>query len=274
MDKDTRTVFCGTERKGVVMRIVIITGATSGMGTEFALQLDKNLKTIDEFWLIGRDLDKLEAIEKKMKNKCQLFVCDFNERTALKKVMQQLQEEQCEIKMLVNCAGYGMIGKFEDISYNDNMGMIDVNCRALTSLTYDCVPFMGDNSRIINLASSGAFIPQPYFSVYSATKSYVICLSRALNAELKDKNVYVTAVCPGPVATKFFERAEVYGSRLAIKQYIMAKPDKVVKKAIRDSILKKELSVYGTAIRAYRGLAKCVPHKFIIEIVRLMYRQK
>lgn len=252
------------------MRIVIITGATSGMGKEFAFQLDRNLKTIDEFWLIGRDLDKLEKVRGKMKNKCQLFVCDFNERTALKKVMQELHQDKCEIKMLVNCAGYGMIGKFEDISYNDNMGMIDVNCRALTSLTYDCIPFMAENSRIINVASSGAFAPQPYFSVYCATKSYVLSFSRALNAELKDRDVTVTSVCPGPVDTKFYDTAELYGGRLAIKKYVMAKPDRVVKKAIKDSILRKEISVYGTVMSYYRILAKFVPHKLIIEIVRLM----
>lgn len=256
------------------MRIVIITGATSGMGMEFALQLDRNLKTIDEFWLIGRDLDKLEAVSKMMNTKCQLFVCDLNERTELKKVMRQLHEEQCKIKMLINCAGYGMIGKFEEISYNDNMGMIDVNCRALTSLTYDCVPFMEDNSRIINIASSGGFVPQPYFSVYAASKAYVLSFSRALNGELKDKNVFVTSVCPGPVATNFFERAESYGSRLAIKNYIMAKPEKVVEKAIKDSILKKEISVYGNVIRLYRFIAKSIPHKFIIGIIRLMYKGK
>lgn len=256
------------------MRIVIITGATSGMGKEFALQLDRNLKTIDEFWLIGRNLDKLEGISAQMKTKCQLFVCDLNERTELKKVMKELHKEECKIKMLINCAGYGMIGKFEDISYNDNMGMIDVNCRALTSLTYDCIPYMDDNSRIINMASAGGFIPQPYFSVYAASKSYVLSFSRGLNAELKDRNVVVTSVCPGPVATKFFERAEAYGSQLAIKKYIMAKPDKVVEKAIKDSILRKEISVYGNVMSLYRFIGKLIPHKLIIYIVRKMYNSK
>jgi len=256
------------------MRIVIITGATSGMGKEFALQLDRNLKTIDEFWLIGRDLEKLEALKARMINECQCFVCDLNERKDLKKVMQELHEKQCEIKMLINCAGFGMIGRFDTISYNDNVGMIDVNCRALTSLTYDCVPFMADNSRIINMASASAFVPQPYFSVYAATKSYVLSFSRALNAELKDVNCTVTAVCPGPVATGFFDKAETYGQTLSIKKYIMAQPDKVVKKAIRDSIQKKEISVYGVAMDAFRVFGKIFPHVFIINIVRLLYKLK
>lgn len=252
------------------MKIVILTGVTSGMGEEFAFQLDRSLKHIDQFWLIGRDLDKLETLKKRMKNKCKCFVCDLNERTELKKVMRELYAGEYEIKMLVNCAGYGKIGRFEEITYNDNMGMIDVNCRALTSLTYDCIPFMAYNSRIINVASSGAFVPQPYFAVYCATKAYVLSFSRALNAELKDKEVFVTAVCPGPVATRFFETAESTGHKLAIKEYVMAQPDAVVKKAIRDSLQKKELSVYGVAIKSFQVLAKCTPHKIIIEIIRLM----
>ena len=252
------------------MKIAILTGVTSGMGKEFALQFDKNMKKLDEFWLIGRDPDKLREIKKQMTHKCKIFVCDLNERTELKKVMRELYAGSYEIKILVNCAGYGKIGSFEDISYNDNMGMIDVNCRALTSLTYDCIPFMCDNSRIINVASSGGFVPQPYFAVYCATKSYVLSFSRALNAELKDKNIAVTAVCPGPVATNFFNVAESGGAKLKIKDLVMANPKDVVKKAIRDSLLKKEISVYGLPIKAFQVVSKYTPHKLIIESVRLM----
>ncbi|MBE5957972.1 MAG: SDR family NAD(P)-dependent oxidoreductase [Lachnospiraceae bacterium] len=251
-------------------RIVIITGASSGMGKEFAFLLDKKLNTINEFWLIGRNVEKLKEVKKIMRTNCKIFECDLNERTELKKVMKQLYHEQVEIKMLINCAGYGMMGKFEDISYNDNVGMIDVNCRALTSLTYDCIPFMAKNSRIINVASSGAFLPQPYFAVYCATKCYVLSFSRALNAELKDRDVYVTAVCPGPVDTAFFDRAETYGKKLEIKKYVMAKPKEVVVKAVRDSIYKKQISVYGPVMKAFNYATKVFPHKPFIDLIYYM----
>ncbi len=255
-------------------RIVIITGATSGMGKEFAFLLDKKLNTINEYWLIGRNTEKLKEVKRAMRTPCKLFECDLNERTELKKVMKQLYHEQVEIKMLINCAGYGMIGRFEDISYNDNMGMIDVNCRALTSLTYDCIPFMSKNSRIINVASSGAFLPQPYFAVYCASKCFVLSFSRALNAELKDREIYITAVCPGPVDTEFFNKAETYGKKLKIKKYVMAQPRDVVKQAVKDSICKKQISVYGLPIKAFNYATKVLPHRPLINLVNILYKKQ
>ena len=158
--------------------------------------------------------------------------------------------------------------------HNDNLSMIDVNCRALTSLTHDCIPFMAVNSRIINIASAGAFNPQPGFAVYCATKSYVLSFSRALRGELKDLGIYVTAVCPGPVNTPFFNKAERYGTVYAFKKLFMADQKAVVSKAIDDSIRCKEISVYGRTMRAYRVLAKVVPHRFIIELLNLMHKLK
>lgn len=255
-------------------KVIIITGASSGMGREFALQLDRKLNKIDEYWLVGRNEDKLNATAKKMKTKSRIFLADFNERKALFPLMQELNTVRPQVKMLVNCAGYGMVGDFERISYNDNIGMIDVNCRALTSLTYDVIPFMCFNSRIINLASAGAFNPQPGFAVYCASKSYVLSFSRALRGELKDLGIFVTAVCPGPVDTPFFDNAERYGTVYGIKKLCMANQKKVVAKAITDSINCREISVYGVIMKLYSVIAKIVPHRIIIEIINLMHKFK
>ena len=256
------------------MRIVIITGASSGMGREFALQLDKKLHSIDEYWLVGRNEEELAKTKKKMHTKTRNFIADFNSRKALFPLVQEINNIQPEVKMLVNCAGFGMVGDFDRISYNDNLSMIDVNCRALTSLTHDCIPFMAVNSRIINIASAGAFNPQPGFAVYCATKSYVLSFSRALRGELKDLGIYVTAVCPGPVNTPFFNKAERYGTVYTFKKLFMADQKSVVSKAIDDSNRCKEISVYGRTMRAYRVLAKVVPHRFIIELLNLMHKLK
>ena len=110
------------------MRIVIITGASSGMGREFALQLDKKLHSIDEYWLVGRNEEELAKTKKKMHTKTRNFIADFNSRKALFPLVQEINNIQPEVKMLVNCAGFGMVGDFDRISYNDNLSMIDVNC--------------------------------------------------------------------------------------------------------------------------------------------------
>ena len=110
--------------------------------------------------------------------------------------------------------------------------------------------------------------------IYCATKSYVLSFSRALRGELKDLGIYVTAVCPGPVNTPFFNKAERYGTVYAFKKLFMADQKAVVSKAIDDSIRCKEISVYGRTMRAYRVLAKVVPHRFIIELLNLMHKLK
>lgn len=170
--------------------------------------------------------------------------------------------------MLVNCAGYGIMGDFSASNISEELGMIDVNCRALTQMTYLCIPYMKKNSRIIQLASSAAFLPQPNFAVYAATKSYAYSFSRALNQELRSKKIYVTAVCPGPVDTPFFDIAEKTGSTLAVKKLTLVRADQVVKKAIADSYHKREKSVYSAWIKSFDIAAKIIPHRAILELMR------
>lgn len=250
------------------MKIVIITGASSGMGREFAVQLDDMLNSIDEYWLVGRNVEALNELADDLETKTRIFEADFEHRSSLFPLFKALDEEKPSVKMLINSAGFGKRGNLDDLSYKDALAMIDVNCRALTALSYAVIPFLAFDSRIINIASAAAFCPQPKFSVYAATKSYVLSLSRALSRELKDQEVYVTAVCPGPVATNFFARAERGQQPLNYKKYIMAAPKDVVKKALKDSILYgREVSVYGVSMKAGRLAAKILPHSFATQIM-------
>ena len=102
------------------------------------------------------------------------------------------------------------------------------------------------------------------FAVYAATKSYVLSYSRALRAELKKRQIAVTAVCPGPVATEFFDVAERTGSIPLYKRLVMAKPEKVVRLAVRDCMAGKSVSVYGFTMKAFFLLAKILPHELIL----------
>ena len=132
---------------------------------------------------------------------------------------------------------------------------------------------MRRNSRIIQLASSAAFLPQPDFAVYAATKSYVLSFSRALNEELKPFGITVTGVCPGPVDTPFFDIAEQNGSTLAIKKYVMASPDKVVNQALKDSYYRHAMSVYSLPIKILHVLSGAVPHGIILNVMELMKKK-
>ena len=168
----------------------------------------------------------------------------------------------------VNCAGYGVIGDFADLGCEEQMGMIRLNCEALTHVTHVCVPFMAKNSRIIQIASCAAFIPQPGFAIYAATKAYVESFSKALREELKGKKIYVTTVCPGPIDTPFFDIAEKTGKILAIKKATMVDAASVARKALKDSCTKKSTSVYSLPIQAVWVLTKLVPHGLVMPLMR------
>lgn len=253
------------------MNIIMITGASSGMGLEFALQLDNVFdESIDEIWLIARRKKEMLEVAEHIEHTSRVLDMDVTNEEDFIRLRKLLQSEKPVIRMLVNCAGYGVMGKFTKLNRNEQLGMIDVNCKALTQMTYTCIPYMRANSRIIQLASSAAFMPQPGFAVYAASKSYVYSLSKALGEEFRKKKIYVTAVCPGPVDTPFFDIAEKDGKILAIKKLTMASPEKVVEKAISDSFCKKEVSVYGSWIKVFRVVAKIIPHKILLIIFRFV----
>ncbi len=252
------------------MNVIVITGASSGMGREFALQLDRKLQSIDVFWLVARRTDRLKELAAVLHHQVKLIPLDLSFEPDLHLFGEIVKEEKPVVRMLVNCAGYGMMGDFLDIPVQEQTGQIDVNCRALTFLTHACIPYMRQKSRIIQLASSAAFLPQPGFAVYAATKAYVLSFSMALREELRKKQIYVTTVCPGPVQTPFFDTAERYGQTLAIKKYTMQDADRVVREALAASCKRRSLSVCGGVMRLFYGMTCILPHAVLIRLTGML----
>ena len=249
-------------------RIAIVTGASSGMGREFVLQLDGMMSRLDEIWVIARRTGKLFELEKQVKHKLVVCPADLTRTEDIAGIKELLEKEKPVISVLVNAAGFGVHGRVDESSEDTMLGMIDLNCRALTAMTKMCLPYMAKGGRIIQLASSAAFAAQPSFAVYAASKAYVLSFSRALDAELKDRGISVTAVCPGPVDTEFFRHDDCDIRKTGYKRLVMAKPDAVVKLALQDAKERRQVSVYGTYIKAFRLLAKLVPHRVILAVMR------
>lgn len=244
-------------------KIAIITGASAGMGAEFALQLDQKL-AVDEFWLIARRADRLKELSERMTHPCRLFAYDITSKEFADVLTEALLEEETDLRMLVNNAGYGIVGNFAECSAEDATGMVELNCTALTRLTRLCLPYMRRNARIILAASSAAFVPQPRFAVYAATKAYVLSFGRALAAELYPKGIYVTSFCPGPVETEFFQVAERYVKAYDFKKYIMKKPQEVVAIVLRASVRKQPVVTPSLLMAAFRVAVKLIPHDLIL----------
>lgn len=251
--------------------VVIITGASSGIGREFAMQLDAHLRKTDEIWLIARRKERLKEVAEKMRNNVRLISMDITKESQIERLEDMLSDHECEIRMLINCAGYGILGDFEALTASEQTGMVRTNCEALTNITHACLPFMVKGGRIINMASSAAFIPQPGFAVYAATKAYVNSFTLALGEELKNRGIFVTSVCPGPVDTEFFDIAEGSGHAvLEMKKYVMAQPADVVRKALKDACNKRAQSVYSLPLQGFQALCKVVPHGILLPLIRSM----
>ena len=255
--------------------IILITGASSGIGKEFALQIDPHFHNVDEIWLIARRKELLNQTAEALQHKTRVIAMDITKEAQLERLTDMLTEHHACIRMLINCAGYGLMGEFADAETEEGvprgqLGMVRLNCEALTHMTYCCIPFMKQGSRILQLASSAAFLPQPGFAVYAASKAYVLSFSRAIGEELQSRGIYVTSVCPGPVDTPFFDIAEKTGSTLAIKKLTMVTADKVVAQALRDSYNKRPLSVCSLPIKAFYVLTKRIPHRFILRVMDLL----
>ncbi len=248
------------------MKIVIVTGASSGMGREAAIQLADRFSGIGEIWAVARRAKRLEELKEQVPVPVRVFPLDLSLEADRNVLAQALKEEQPEVRMLVNAAGYGKIGAAGDIPLEEETGMVRLNCEALCAVTHMVLPYMPKNSRVIQLASSAAFMPQPGFAVYAATKAFVLSYSRALNAELKKRGILITAVCPGPVKTEFFDVAETTGKMPFYKELTMARAENVVRKALRDSMMGKEVSIYGLPMNAFFVLTKILPHRLLIQI--------
>ncbi len=224
-------------------KIALITGASSGIGREFVSQIICNYPSLDELWLISRREEALLKLRRSFpEKKIRIFPLDLSQESSFKYLEVVLKEEKPLIRILVNSAGLGKDGKIASQKWQDGCAMIDVNCKALTAVTMLCLPYLRKGSRMIQVDSGAAFFPQPGFGIYAATKSYVLSFSQTLGMELRKRKITVTAVCPGPVDTEFFQNGEIVLSKF--KKAFLAQPQKVVHKALKDAQNGKQISIY------------------------------
>ena len=186
------------------MTVAIITGASSGIGAEFARGYASR---VDELWLVARRADRMEALAKELSVKCRIITADLAKKDGIEAIREALEAEKPEVKYLVNAAGFGDFGAFDEIDESKVEMMIDLNVKSVVLITHMVVPYMQRGGRIIQLGSGSCFTPLPYFNVYSSGKVFVLHYTKSLNFELKKYGVRATCFCPGWVHTEFLGKA-------------------------------------------------------------------
>ena len=245
------------------LKIAIVTGASSGIGHEFVKHLD--CQGLDEIWVIARRADRLSELSSFSKTKIIPISLDLTDAHSDEEISYLLSNKNPDVRVLVNAAGYGKFGAFEDLPINEQLGMVDLNQNALLRVTYRVLPYMSAGSEIYQIGSLSAFQPVPYMSVYAASKAFVLSFSRALGKELKKDKIRVLAVCPGWVRTEFFDRAVVEEGVIVYFNKFFT-PEQIVKRAMHDMKRGKDVSVCGASIRAQVLLTKILPHSLVMKI--------
>ena len=181
-------------------------------------------------------LERLEELKNQIPFPLRPIALDLSDTASYETYAALLASEDPEITLLINCSGFGKFCATLDVPLSENLNMVDLNCKAVMAMCQHSIPYMPKGARIINIASVAAFQPIPYINVYGATKAFVLSYSRALNRELKSRDVTVTAVCPFWTKTEFFNRAIAKDKNAVVKKYVaMYVPEQIVKRAFRDA---------------------------------------
>ncbi|MCM1499024.1 MAG: SDR family NAD(P)-dependent oxidoreductase [Clostridium sp.] len=252
-------------------KIAIVTGANSGFGKEFVKLLSKD-KSLVEIWAIARNEENLQKLKEEYGEKISILSMDLTDRRNFNAIKELLEKKAVVIKYLVNSAGYAKFCSYYDIGIDESLNMIDLNVNAVVAMGLICLPYMKKGSHIINIASQASFQPLPYLNVYGSTKSFVRNYTRALNVELEERGICATAVCPGWMKTKLFERGDIGAAKAANNFVGMVTPDVVAKKALSDADKGKDQSVYGVYVNFAHIIAKLLPQKLMMKIWLMQQR--
>ncbi len=242
-------------------KVAIITGATGGLGKEFVREACK--EDLDEIWAVARSSEKLAELKVSFGDKVIPVRCDLSVADGIEQLRNKINDEKPDIRLLINNAGIGKMGRYDEFSAEDITKTIDLNCKAVCLLCECSLPFMTKGARILNISSASSFQPNPYINLYSASKVFVRSYSRSLNFELKEKGVTCTAVCPGWVDTDMLKK-ERNGKKIKFPGIVSAK--RVVKQALRDSLKGKDMSVCSLFVKYEHLISKIYPQKWIMKM--------
>ena len=255
-------------------RVTLITGASAGIGAELARVFAANGHRLA---LTARRADRLEALANELAakggKKPIVIACDLQDANAGEKIAAALAAEGVELDHLVNNAGFGVFGDAIERDRVEQVGIVDVNVRALTDLSLRFADqLIRNKGGLLNVGSVAGFLPGPGMAVYYASKAYVISLTEALRAELAPRGVRVTVLCPGPVPTEFQARAGVGAGHDTALLNVSAAV--VAQQAYRGLMANKRAVLPGLGIKIVPFALRFFPRGFILSATSRFQRQR
>ncbi len=245
------------------MNIAVITGASAGIGREFVCAVDRE-EGLDELWVIARRAERLEELRGRCRHPLRVLALDLGDEKSVESYRALLEQEKPVIRLLVNAAGCGVFGPFEEKELGRLLASARLNALALTAMCHVSLPYMQRGSAIVNMGSNSAWQPVPYQAVYGASKSYVLNLSRALGRELRPRGVHVMCVCPGWIKTEFQQHAQHDEYIRYVDRWYG--PEEVAEQAMKDLRKKKSVSILGHPVRRQVRLVKFLPVGLVMDI--------
>jgi len=248
------------------MSVAIITGASSGIGAEFAKGYAKK---VDELWLVARRKERMIELGESLGVKYRVITADLCTKEGIEAIRSALESEKPSVKYLVNAAGFGDFGAFDEISESKVEMMIDLNVKALVLITHMVIPYMQRGGRIIQLGSGSCFTPLPYFNTYSSGKVFVLHYTKSLNFEIKKYGLRATCFCPGWVHAEFLGKATAKADVTRPRDGAM-KPllncEKVVRGCIKAAEKGKAMYVTNWYTRLQHLLFKLLPDPILTHL--------
>ena len=259
------------------MKTVLITGASSGIGYEFAkIYAKKGYNLV----ITARRKNNLERIKQELESFdtaicVDIIVLDLSKQNSAKELYEVVKQRGILIDTLINNAGFGVYGNFIETDIEKEIDMIELNIKSLVVLTKLFLKDMvsRNNGTIINVASTAAFQPGPLMSVYYASKSFVLSFTEAIRNEVRDTNVNISVLCPGPTDTELEKSASLEESSLFTKLKVM-KPEKVAIIGYKGINRNKSVIIPGILNNILITFNKIIPRALVINIVRKLQESK
>lgn len=247
-------------------KCALVTGASSGIGREFVRQIADGGQ-FEKIYVVARREDRLLELERELGGRIVPICADLGRSESFEAIKARLTADRAVLSLLVAAAGFGKYGSFAVNSEEDMESIVQVNILGLMRTVRCGLDFLEDGGRIILMGSQSAFQPLPEFNIYASSKAFVLHFGRALNLEFRDRGIGVTTVCPGYVATEFFEVAEKSGDPTACRNFKpLYRACDVVRQALSDSERGKDVSVFGMSVKAARLMAKLLPHRLVMQV--------